>query len=282
MSGPTIYASNGKEQFTTENPAVFTTSNGSSSNNPNYVNVTNFPSTQAVSGTVSIGNTPIVSVNNYPSTQTISGNVSLLNIATNSGTDTIPDNSIGLIGSERLYTKNATTGVWSGLSSISTGLNTDTNLTATNTTLYTSSFPLGFNGTSWDRIRNNMEGTLLASLARTASTSSAIITNYNGKGVIVYLNVTVAPVGTETLTVQLKYVDPTSSVNSLPISFMVTPSTSTAGMYMLLCYPGASETPENQANNVTYDFVVPRRFQITVAHSGASSWTYSLGYSIIV
>jgi len=60
-----------------------------------------------------------------------------------------------------------------------------------------------FNGGSFDRRRNNTEGTLLASAARTATTSSPDQVNYNGSGVIVYLNITANPGGVETLTLEI-------------------------------------------------------------------------------
>lgn len=62
----------------------------------------------------------------------------------------------------------------------------------------------------WDRWRNNTEGTLLASAARTASVNSADLTVYNGAKLTVYLDVTAASGTSPTLDVTVKAKDPAS------------------------------------------------------------------------
>jgi len=64
---------------------------------------------------------------------------------------------------------------------------------------------LQFNGSSYERQRGNTEGALLASSVRATDTNSANQTNYNARGVIIYINVDIAAAG-ETVTPKL-YMD---------------------------------------------------------------------------
>ncbi|MGH2604227.1 MAG: hypothetical protein ACRDJ9_33180, partial [Dehalococcoidia bacterium] len=57
-----------------------------------------------------------------------------------------------------------------------------------------------FNGSNFDRQRGNSDVELLASAARTATTTSADQLNHNGRGVVLLLDVTANPGGAETLT----------------------------------------------------------------------------------
>jgi hypothetical protein len=63
-----------------------------------------------------------------------------------------------------------------------------------------------FNGINWDRERNNTQGTLLASAARTATATSPNQTNYNAKGVQLTIDVT-AVSGTGGLILVLQGID---------------------------------------------------------------------------
>lgn len=136
-----------------------------------------------------------------------------------------------------------------------------------------------FNGTTWDRERGNTEGVLLASAARTAAAQSSIQTNYNARGVLLTLNVTAAS-GTGGLTVCIYGVDPIGSggdPNLLRASVPVT----TTGRKAYLLYPG-------NGSDTTFDLVLtkngalPRSWFALVLADDASSYTYSLGYSMIV
>ena len=139
----------------------------------------------------------------------------------------------------------------------------------------------GFNGVTWDRTRNNMEGTLLASAARTVTTSSPNQTNHNSRGVIIYLTVTANPGGAETLKVSLIYIDPVSGAESSDIASNTTVA-ATNGLYTLQIYPSTLDTTDSQANNATYSTMLPRTWKATVTPSAAGSFTYSLGYSLIL
>lgn len=136
---------------------------------------------------------------------------------------------------------------------------------------------LAFNGTNWDRIRNNLEGNLLASATRTASTNSANQTNYNARGVVLYLNITAAS-GTGGLQVFITGLDSTSgnniSMNSAPATF------TTTGIKLIMLYPGLA-TVNNNAQYII-NAILPRVWYARVYHGDSSNYTYSLGYSLIV
>jgi hypothetical protein len=134
--------------------------------------------------------------------------------------------------------------------------------------------PLVFNGTTFDRQRNNLEGTALTSAARTAATNSADITNYNGRGILVTLDISAAS-GTGGLQIRIAVKDPVSgnyaNLNALPTA-VITISTTT---YLL--YPGATTGATQTTNGA-----LPRTFRISTAVGDASSYTYSVGYTIIL
>lgn len=142
--------------------------------------------------------------------------------------------------------------------------------------------PMGYNGATWDRMRNNTEGTLLASAARTATTNTSNQTNYNARGVIATLYVTVPSGTTETLQVVARYVDPVSGANTNPVvAFPTIDGTVAAGIYRFVIYPGTVETVAT-SNLEVQGIPLPRTWLISIVHSGTSSWTYSLGYQYII
>lgn len=146
---------------------------------------------------------------------------------------------------------------------------------ATNPTpLSMSSFPSLFNGTTWDRRRNNMEGTALASATRTATANSADIINYNGRGVTIYLNVTAAS-GTGGLTVNIQAKDPVTG--SYFTVYAAAAAVITTGLRAYNAYPGAAGSG-NYTNAV--NFQIPRTFRIGVTVGDSTSYTYSIGYAI--
>lgn len=139
-------------------------------------------------------------------------------------------------------------------------------------------FPYLFNGTTFDRQRGNVEGTALASAARTGNTTSADIINYNGRGIIAFLNVTAVP-GVDTINARFQFKDPVSNVyidspliGAVGAFNVQTVSTAAAGLFLFQC---------GQINNGFLSSIMPRTFRILVTHSAASSFTYSVGYSIM-
>jgi hypothetical protein len=149
-------------------------------------------------------------------------------------------------------------------------------------------FPLGFNNGTWDRQRNNNVVTLLASAARTATTSSTDQTNFNGRGVHIVVNVT-AEAGVTTLTLTVQGKDPVS-VNYYDlitgiVVYNAAVDTPTVTRTVAL-YPGLITADAIGAGNTNLisqkSIVLPRTWRITITPSDASSQTYSVGGSNIL
>lgn len=131
-----------------------------------------------------------------------------------------------------------------------------------------------FNGTTYDRMYNNTQGTLLASATRTAVTTTPQITVYNASALAVSLNVT-AVSGTGGLVLRIQTIDPASgavyNLNTPPAAVTaVSPNLFVLGL-------GASGTPGGAADQYTTMFV-PRTVQVTIYPEDSSSYTYSVSY----
>lgn len=132
-----------------------------------------------------------------------------------------------------------------------------------------------YNGTTWDLQRNNVAGTALASAARTATTNSADLVNYNGRGVVVVLDVT-AFAATPTITLTVEGKDPVSGGYYTILSgAAINVAGTSRNVYVV--YPGVTETA-----NVDASHPLPRTFRITVTHGDADSVTYSVGYDNVL
>lgn len=134
-----------------------------------------------------------------------------------------------------------------------------------------------YNGASIDRQRGNTEATLLASASRTATVTSATVTNHNARGVLLCLNISVAP-GAQTLTPAVQWVEPTSAATPTLATF---PTVSSVGTVAYLLYPGAAETVA-VTNLETQALPLPRSWRLVVTHSAAGAWTYSVGYALVL
>lgn len=120
----------------------------------------------------------------------------------------------------------------------------------------------------------NTQGTLLSSSARTSNTAAPTQTNTSARGVMLFLNVT-AVSGTGGLTVRIYGVDPVSGV-AAPIN--APPATvTTVGLQIVSLYPGIASPNAAGAN-----YILPRTWYAQVVHGDSTSYTYSLGYSLIL
>ena len=162
------------------------------------------------------------------------------------------------------------------------GSNADGASVAATDRLQTSALGYAYNGATLDRLRSNVESTLLASAARTATANSADQTNYNGKGVIVVINVTVEGAATLTLTIQGKdsisgnYYD---IITGIVVYTAATDApTITRAIHL---HPGvitadfigiAATVNGSSAKAVT----LPRTWRATVTPADATTTTYSL------
>lgn len=127
-----------------------------------------------------------------------------------------------------------------------------------------------------------MNGTLLKSEAKTATrTSDDVNTGSGQRGVLITLDITKAPAAVDTLTLQLEAKDPASG-KYLPITtFAASKKGEELGGGATLgftVYPGGLETAAT-ANHEVQGLPLPRKFRVKVTHSGAGSWTYSVGAS---
>lgn len=146
----------------------------------------------------------------------------------------------------------------------------------------TVSVPYAFNGTNYDRWRNNMEGTLFANAARTGVVISSDQINYNARGVLLTLTVTANPGGTETLNFYIQISDPYDNSGAYGQFASLTTKAAVNERYRLLVYPGATSTPDLPTNNKAVSLSIPRRWKAVVSPSGSGSWTYSLTYQYIL
>lgn len=126
----------------------------------------------------------------------------------------------------------------------------------------------------------NTQGTLAASAARTTPLTTATQTNKNAKGVMVTLNVTA--VGTGGLNLRIMAVDP---VTGTAIALNATGTAVTAtGEYAYLLYPGLATSGPVATTQLqqTTNAVLPRQWYVLVQTADGSSYTYSVGYSLIL
>lgn len=138
----------------------------------------------------------------------------------------------------------------------------------------------GFNGTQSDRWRNNVGATLLSSAARSATTNSADQVNYNGRGVVIILDITATPNNAETLTLAVQIKDPISgkyvTVTAFtPLVASALGAAPTAETYIYTLYPGALETAA-VAKHEVQGLALSREWRVVATHSAGGSWSYSI------
>lgn len=246
--------------------------------------VSNFPSTQPISGSVSVNNLPSsqavtvtsgsLSVSNLPATQAISGSVSVNNLpATQPISGTV---SIGNFPSSQSVT----------VSNLPSTQSVSGNLTISNlpsTSLITDAFAnptvqmvsadvLNYNGSSWDRHRNNYGETVISSVTTNSGGSSPTMTNYNARGAIFFVNITAATGTLPTLTMQVQALDPTSGVWA-NITGALTTVLASVGMTTLTIGNGITLIANAQVN-----VNLPRTYRVSYTIGGISpSFTFSVG-----
>ncbi len=134
----------------------------------------------------------------------------------------------------------------------------------------------------WDREPANQEASLLASAARTSTTSSAAQTNRGHRGVIVWLNVTGAGAG-GTILVHIQGWDPAASAW---VTLNATPAGAGAGFTGGLgmeVSPGASGGTAATAGYMIQRVGggLPRTWRVSVVHDTGNSFTYSVSFSLL-
>lgn len=127
-----------------------------------------------------------------------------------------------------------------------------------------------FNGTTFDRHRNNVDAILLASAARTTTQTSADIVTYNAGAITVIYDNTVGATYSDTLTINGK--DPASG-KYYPLLTSAAIATVTTNVYVV-------DPTIPAVVNVSAQKRLPRIIQIVVTAGNANSHTYSIGYTL--
>lgn len=135
-----------------------------------------------------------------------------------------------------------------------------------------------WNGTTWEREPANQEGVLLAYATRTGYVASPDQVNRGHRGVFLGINVSAAS-GTGGLRVGIS-----TRSNGQSILLAQTGAITTASRWGCMLYPGSSgtESAAGAALIVIKSLVLPRSWFAYVAPDDASSYTYSLTYSLIL
>ena len=129
-----------------------------------------------------------------------------------------------------------------------------------------------FNGTSWDRSRSNLDATILASAARTVETNSTDQTNYNARGVHVVIDITAGTGGTVTPVIEGK-----DALSGKYYEILRGAGLTAAGTTVLKVYPGITA-----AANASVSDILPRAWRVQVEVADTTSYTYSIGASVIL
>jgi len=141
-------------------------------------------------------------------------------------------------------------------------------------TLPVGSFLRAFNGTTWDRWRNNHTVLLFASDTRSGDQNSATQANFNGRGVSVVMDVTARSGGGQKIRCVVQGFDPVSG-KYYDIALGVEDSNLTTKV--LNIYPGILPSTNIDVNNV-----LPRFWRVQVRTTGGGTFTYSIGATILI
>lgn len=131
--------------------------------------------------------------------------------------------------------------------------------------------PYGYNGATMDAVRNNIEVIGLASAARTATTATADQVNYNGKLVVVMINVSVMASGGLTPAIQGKAATP-GTYFQLHANFT---KITTTGLYVYVVGLSALTAAAGGITAVA-QAPVPRTWRVNMVADDATSITYSV------
>ena len=131
---------------------------------------------------------------------------------------------------------------------------------------------MGYNGSGFEMMRQNLATILMASTSLSASTAIEV-TNFNGRGIYAYMNITSAfpGSGSTTYTLKVKSVPPNASASGTVIA--ACPPRSASGLTTLCIYPGAVVGSNSAGTAITHSgFPLPRNFKVVASlSSGATS-----------
>lgn len=134
---------------------------------------------------------------------------------------------------------------------------------------------MDFNGTGFDRRRNTLGLTGLSSTSRTVNAGTGNVTNYNHRGIVVFINVTVNASSLGSISPVIRGVDNFSGV---AYDILVGPAAIIApGLYVMRVYPGIAETATFAKSDI-----LPRTFQLNTIANNANPMTYSVAYTLVL
>ena len=119
---------------------------------------------------------------------------------------------------------------------------------------------------------SNTRITVLASAVRATTTNSSVFGNPGARGVHLAIDVTVVP-GVDTVTPKIEGYDETSGKY---YDILIGVPIAATGLTIIKVYPGTVASPNVQANDV-----LPAAWRVTMTHSAATNFTYSVGASLI-
>ena len=121
-----------------------------------------------------------------------------------------------------------------------------------------------FNGSTWDRQRNNFNQVIDASAARTASVAGTTCTNYNGKALLIHFKVSAITGTTPTITPKLQW-SPDGGTTWLDVPGAVFPTISAVSDNVMQVGLGVVE-----AANAAVNFPLPRTLRMHYTISGTT------------
>lgn len=144
---------------------------------------------------------------------------------------------------------------------------------STSGSYFSKSLNFGFNGTTFDRLRNNIDTAALVTLtaAGAGTTNSADQVNYNGRGVNVIIDITAATSMTLTVSIQVK-----DAASGKYVTALSSTALAATGTTMLSLYPGITATA-----NASASALLSRTWRVVAVVTGTSV-TATVGASVIL
>ena len=129
----------------------------------------------------------------------------------------------------------------------------------------------------------NTGDTLMAATSISASTAISV-TNFYGRGIYAYMNITSAfpGSGSTTLALKVRTIPPNATASAVTIA--ATAARSASGMVVLCVYPGLSTGSNSSYAITTSGLPLPKDFQILASYSSAAAsaaLTVSIGMHVI-
>ena len=121
-----------------------------------------------------------------------------------------------------------------------------------------------FNGSTWDRMRGNINQVVEASAARTSSFVGAIVTNYNARALLIHFKVSALSGTTPVITPKLQW-SPDGGTTWLDVPDAVFPTISAVGDYVMQVGPEVIA-----AANAAVNFPLPRTLRMYYTIAGTS------------